>query len=465
MAENLKSQEVKRSVLMDTAQVLFTQKKYDKAMGYFDEFVNRYPDDEMVPEALYQSGLCYYRLEYYKEAMARWNRLVKEHPQHALAPEALYQVGKTYFGLGNYDEAAAQLQLLIDKYPQFKDAKDARIQIAQSYYNQSRFDLAATKLQEFLNNYPKDPKSKDVLELLQMAHYRQGKQKGDLMALTEKFPNSKLTADIYWQMGADAFNDKQYKQALQYFQKLVGEFPEAQQVGQAYYYMAESFFNLQEYPAAVTAYKIYVLNFPKSPNRVQALFRLGVSHFQSQNYNEAVIAFNDALEAEPNGGLARDAMVNIPLCYKKMGQSAQALAAYERILQRYPDDTGRDKIYLQMGELSEDTKEYENALKYYQKIPDNAPEVFDSLVAQGRVYRLLKLPNKELAAYEKLRSVGPANNDVRITGMVTLAELYQDMGKIDESISVYEDIAKNATNPEWKQAAVERAKTLRAEAK
>jgi tetratricopeptide (TPR) repeat protein len=37
MAENLKSQEVKRSVLMDTAQVLFTQKKYDKAMGYFDE--------------------------------------------------------------------------------------------------------------------------------------------------------------------------------------------------------------------------------------------------------------------------------------------------------------------------------------------------------------------------------------------------------------------------------------------
>lgn len=465
MAESLKSQEVKRSVLMETAQVLFTQKKYDKAMGYFDEFANRYPDDPKVPEALYQAGVSYYRLEYYTEAMNRWGKVVKGHPQHTLAPEALYQIGKTLFGLGNYNEAATQLQLLIDKYPQFSEAKAARVQIAQSYYNMGRFDLAATRLQEFLNNYPKDPKAKDVLELLQMAHYRQGKQKGDLMALTEKFPNSKLTADIYWQLGADAFNEKQYKQALQYFQKLVGEFPEAQQVGQAYFYMAECHFNLQEYPKAVTAYKNYVLNFPKAPNRIQALFRLGVSHFQAQNFGEAVIAFNDALEADPNGPLSRDAMVNIPLCYKKMGQSAQALSAYERILTRFPDDPQKNKIRYQMGELNEEMKEYEAALKHYQQIPPNSEEIFDSLVAQGRVYRLLKMPNQELVVYEKLRGMGPVGNDVRITGMVTLAELYQEMGKIDDSIAVYEDIAKNSTNPDWKQAAVERARILRAEAK
>jgi tetratricopeptide (TPR) repeat protein len=357
------------------------------------------------------------------------------------------------------------LQLLIDKYPEYKEAKAARVQIAQSYYNQGRFDLAADRLQEFLNNYPKDPKAKDVLELLQMAHYRQGKQKGDLMALTEKFPNSKLTADIYWQLGADAFNEKQYKQALQYFQKLVGEFPEAQQVAQAYFYMAECHFNLQEFPKAVTAYKNYVLNFPKAPNRVQALFRLGVSHFQAANYTEAVIAFNDALEAEPNGGLSRDALVNIPLCYKKLGQSTEALNAYDRLLTRFPDDPQKNKIRFQMGELNEELKEYEVALKHYQQIPENAEEIFDSLVAQGRVYRLLKLPNKELAVYEKLRGMGPVGNDIRITGMVTLAEIYQELGKVDESISVYEDIARNAKNPEWKQAAVDRARILRAETK
>jgi TolA-binding protein len=62
MAETLKSKEVKRSVLMDTAQVLFSQKKYDKAMGYFDEFVNRYPDDALVPQALFQAGVSFYRL-------------------------------------------------------------------------------------------------------------------------------------------------------------------------------------------------------------------------------------------------------------------------------------------------------------------------------------------------------------------------------------------------------------------
>lgn len=462
-AVDLENKAVKRSVLMDTAQVLFTQKKYEKAMGYFDEFVSRYPDDPLVPQALFQAGLSYYRLEYYSEAIKRWQRIVDNHKNSELAPQALFHVAKTHFGLGEYDQASQTFQLLIEKFPTYAKAKEARIMIAQSYYNQGRFDLASKKLEEFINNYPKDPKLKDVMELLQMAHYREGKEKGDLVALTEKYPKSKLNADIYWQSGAEAFNNSQYKQALQFFQKLVGEFPGALQVEQAYYFMAESFFNLKEFDKAVTAYKNFVLNFPKAPNRTQAMFRLGVSHFQTENYGEAVIAFNDTLEADPNGGLAKDAMINIPLCYKKMGQSNQALGAYERILLRYPDIEQRNNILIQMGGLNEEKKDFETALKKYQMIPAEVPEAFDSLVAQGRVYRLLKMPNQEREIYEKLRAMGPKNNEIRLTGMVTLAEIYQETGKIEDSISVYEDIASNAANQEWRQAALERAKILRSE--
>ncbi|MCG3205860.1 MAG: Outer membrane protein assembly factor BamD [Elusimicrobia bacterium] len=465
MAETTKSGEVKRSVLMDTAQVLFTQKKYEKAMGYFDEFINRYPDDPMVPDALFQGGVSFYRLEYYTEAIARWEKLANNYPTHALAPKALYEIAKTQFGLGKYDEAAKQFQLLIDKYPQSENVKDARIQIAQCYYNQGQFDLATKRLEEFLNNYPKDPKSKDVLELLQMAHYRDAKGKGDMGLLTDKFPKSKLTADIYWQSGADAFNNKQYKQALEFFRKLVGDFPDAQQVGQAYYYMAESHFTLEEYPNAVTAYKNFILNFPDHPNRIQALFRLGVSHFQTQNYREAVIAFNDTLEADPNGSLARDALINIPLCYKKLGQPAQALGSHERFLERYPNDPQQNKIFLEMGALNEEIKKYETAVNNYKSIPDSAEEAFDAFVSLGRVYRLMKLPHEEIKVYEKLRSKTPKSNEVRLAGLVNLGELYQEMGKLEESISVYEDIASNSSNPDWKQAALDRAKALRSEIK
>ncbi|MCB4756859.1 MAG: tetratricopeptide repeat protein [Elusimicrobia bacterium] len=465
MAESSKSKDVERSVLMDNAQVLFTQKKYDKAMGYFDEYANRYPDDSLVPQALFQSAVCHYRLEYYTEAIKRWDRVARVYPTHELAPKALFEIGKTLFGLGSYAEAADRFQFLLEKYPGFDQAKEARIHIAQAYYNQGRYDLATTKLQEFINNYPKDPKSKDVLELLQMAQYRQGKGKVALAELTEKYPKSKLTADIYWQLGAEAFNEKQYKQSLEYFQKLVGEFPEAEQVSQAYYYMAEAHFNLEEYPKAVTAYKNYILNFPKSPNRVQTLFRLGVSHFQSKNFNEAVIAFNDALEAEPTGGLARDAMMNIAVCYKKLDQPNQAMGAYENFLIRFPADPQRNKVLLQMGELNMDLKEYEAAVKNLSKIPDDAAESFEAYVALGKVYRLLKLPTKELDAFEKLRAKSPKDNETRLSGLVTLAEIYQENGKIDSAIAVYEDIAKNSTNPEWKQAALDRAKTLREETK
>ncbi|MFN0118216.1 MAG: tetratricopeptide repeat protein [Elusimicrobiota bacterium] len=464
MAESLKSKEVKRSVLMDTAQVLFSQKKYEKAMGYFDEFVNRYPDDSLVPEALFQGGMSFYRLEYYTEALNRWKRVVNEFSTNELAPKALFEIAKTEFGLGHYDESAKQFQLLIDKYPAFKNNKEARIQIAQCYYNQGNFDLATKKLQEFLNNYPKDPKSKDVLELLQMAHFREGKNKGDMGLLTEKYPQSKLTADIYWQMGGDAYNNKDYKQALDYFRKLVGEFPEAQYTQQAYYYMAESYFNLENYPSAVTAYRNYLLNFPDSPSRVESLFRMGVSHFQTQNYSEAVVAFNDALEANPTGPLSRDALVNIPLCYKKLGQYSQTISSYERFLQSFPKDPQRNKVLVDMGDQAMELKEYEQALKYYKMVSEGTEESYSSYLAQGRAYRLMKQPNQEISVYELLRTKAPASNEIRLTGLVTLAELYQEMGKVDKSIAVYDDISKNANNPDWKQAAIDRAKALRSEA-
>jgi len=464
-ATEIKSKEVEKGVLLDTAQVLFSQKKYEKAMGYFDEFTNRYPDDPIVPQALFQAGMCYYRLEYYTEAIKRWNRIASGYANNEMAPTALFQIAKTSFGLADYENSANQFQLLLEKYPQYENAKEARIMIAQSYYNEGRFDLAATKLQEFLNNYPKDPKAKDVMELLQMAHYRQGKMQGDLMALTKKFPNSKLNADIYWQLGADAYNQKQYKQALLYFQKLVGEFPSAKQVEDAYYYMAESHFNLEEFPKAVTAYKNFVLNFPKSPNRTQSLFRLGVSHFQTGAFNEAIIAFNDLVEAEPDGSLTRDALMNIALSYKKMKQTNEALGAYEKFLNHYPTDPGLSKVYIQMGQLSEEAKEYEKALKYYDMIPDSAVESFDALSAKAQIYRLLKYPSREQQAYEKIRGKEPKNNEVRLTSLVTLAEIYQEAGKIDDSIAVYEDIAKNAQNQEWRQAAIDRAKALRSEVK
>jgi tetratricopeptide (TPR) repeat protein len=148
-----------------------------------------------------------------------------------------------------------------------------------------------------------------------------------------------------------------------------------------------------------------------------------------------------------------------------MGQNSQALAAHERFLQRFPQDPDRNKVLIQMGEINEELKDYEAAMKNYKSVPDNVEESFGSLLAQARLSKIMKQPNQELALYEKLRSKGPRNNEIRLTGMVTLAELYQELGKVEDSIAVYDDIAANSTNPEWKQAAVDRAKTLKAEAK
>ncbi len=92
---------------------------YNQAIGKLDQFINRYPDSDSIPEALFFLGQSYYRMKDYQKAMTTYKKIDSNFSLYPKAAEALYKVGKCLEALGNKDFAARVFKKVAAKYPSF----------------------------------------------------------------------------------------------------------------------------------------------------------------------------------------------------------------------------------------------------------------------------------------------------------------------------------------------------------
>jgi len=452
--------EMKKTAALDSADVFFNKRDYERAASFYDDFSRRYPDDSRTERALYQGGLALYRLEFFSEAIAHWSQLFTRFPNSSRVPDALFQVARTNFGLGQYKEALSFFQRLVENHPTSPLVKESMIQMGQCYYNAGDIPRAIDQYGLFLQKYPNDEKIKEVEDLLQMAFYKQGKSGADMSAMMEKFPQSQFTADIYWELGAEAYNRKEYDKALDYFQRLILHFPEGHQTPQAFYYKADCYFLKGDFKSAVNTFKNFIINYPQDPLVQDSRFKLAVSYFSLKDYGESAVAFNNFQEAHPSDPKARDSALNVALCHVKGERPFQAIEAYQTFIQRYSNDEKVWFAHLQIGQLYEDVEDFIKAAEAYKKIPDTQPEVFEALFNLGHCYEKMNVPTERKNAYENLRRLTPKDNRFRLAGLALLGELYEEEEAIPQAIEVYTDILSFSTQPDWQAVAKRKVKEL-----
>ncbi|MCD6594944.1 tetratricopeptide repeat protein [bacterium] len=106
------------------------------------------------------------------------------------------------------------------------------------------------------------------------------------------------------------------------------------------------------------------------------------------NLAEAEKLFKQALEIKPDFG---NAMVGLGQVYSKMGKEDQAIEMFSKGLHNEP--LLPDLAYGNLGAIYENRGESENALKYYKKAAETAPEPTGALVNIGRLYIEMNRPD------------------------------------------------------------------------
>lgn len=98
---------------------------------WLEEFLQRYPQNELAPNARYWVGESWYGEKSYESAILQFQEVVQKHPDHPKAASALLKQGMAFQALGDRKNARVVWQKLIERFPAAEEAKRARERLAE----------------------------------------------------------------------------------------------------------------------------------------------------------------------------------------------------------------------------------------------------------------------------------------------------------------------------------------------
>ncbi|WP_221798336.1 tol-pal system protein YbgF [Oceanobacter mangrovi] len=112
------------------AMQLVRDKKFEQANQAFDQFVQQYPDSELVANAYYWNGEILLVRGQFDSALTNFKTVVDQYPQHGKAADASYKYGVTLHRSGKDEESRQWLQKVIEQY---KDSAPGTVRLAEAY--------------------------------------------------------------------------------------------------------------------------------------------------------------------------------------------------------------------------------------------------------------------------------------------------------------------------------------------
>lgn len=463
-ATELGNEAVGADAKLQLGKILFNGKNFDGGLAQFDIFIRESTSTVRVAEALYNSGLALYNQQYYTEAVARWKQVIDGHRFSPFRSLSYLKTGQTQFGLGRYDQAIAAYQSLAANYPNTPEAQEAQFQIIQSYFNKGDVRGAYQQFSAFSNAYPADPRIKPMAETLLAAYQNQGSNtlhSPEISDLLRKAPGSQTASQILWERGAGLFNKKDYASAQKYFQRIMLSYPNEEFAAQAYFYNAECYFFLNNMDAAASAYKAFYINYPNDKMVPQAMFQVGVGFFNKKDYEKSAGAFDEFLKRYPQHSLAKDAALNVALCYKKAFRLDEAIRSYRNYLMLFPDDPKTTFVRLQIGNLHASKGNFAEAIRDFESVSVGTAERAEAQYHIGEAYQNLHKEAEAQAAFRRLLSIGPRDNEFRMAGLMELAKMIESKGSTEGLATVYAEIASSSKNPDIALMAQQKLKELK----
>jgi tol-pal system protein YbgF len=98
------------------AYALISAKKHADARVAFQKFLKKYPNDALVPNAMYWLGQLYVIESNDDSAQAIYTKLIEQYPDNRKAPDAMYKLAQIYYEKGNKAKSKSLLQSLIKQY-------------------------------------------------------------------------------------------------------------------------------------------------------------------------------------------------------------------------------------------------------------------------------------------------------------------------------------------------------------
>ncbi|MBI5630209.1 MAG: tetratricopeptide repeat protein [Elusimicrobia bacterium] len=362
------------------------------------------------PETLRVSPLAHYKLAWtqaqvgdFAQAAQTCRNFLSLYPNNALAKNVYLILGNALVGLGRHGEAADAFQRIIDIAPSSEIAEQALFLILQNQFSGKNYNSILTSYQYIFRHMPPSRSKWRTLSYLYAAEaYLALNQVEEAKVIYEMilkvYPDD--PAAIYAQDGlAWCYSyEGEDQKALEERQKLKEMLSAASSTftfsGVNELGIADSLFNQKNYEDSFQLYEKYAQEHPDSAQAPVALYRAGQSLYNARFYTQALEAWKKLMSRYPQAKEAEAAAFQSADTLFRAQKYGESMAAYRAILKNFPSDSRLAMARLRLAQAAYNAKDDAAAVKEVQELVGQfpgSPEASDGLeILESALDRLRK---------------------------------------------------------------------------
>ncbi|MBU1001382.1 MAG: tol-pal system protein YbgF [Proteobacteria bacterium] len=120
------------STLYKSARAAFEARDYRQGIALWDEFASSFPNHQLVPNALFWQGECYFQIKEYARAVLKYQVVIDKHQKSPKYPTSLLKQGISFMRLGRVKAGKLLLSDVAKKFPTTAEGKRAESILKQT---------------------------------------------------------------------------------------------------------------------------------------------------------------------------------------------------------------------------------------------------------------------------------------------------------------------------------------------
>lgn len=472
----LASEDVKRKAEISrlVGEALYNKGEFAEAAPFLEEFMqSNLPKDK---DDYYVLGYTYYKSGNYDKAAEQLSKI--SYNEDLVGQNALYHLGEAYLRADKKSYARNAYRSASKMHFDEHIREDALFKYAQLSYELSYdpYEGAIAAFKEYIQEFPGTERTQEAFDYLVNIYLTSRNYDAALSSIEEyQNPDIRLREAyqrIAFNKGVSLYQERQYRNAITYFDKALKYTQSKTITSEAQYWKAESLYYLGDYTEAAKAYEtfIYSSGAVLTPYFNLANYNIGYTYFQQDKFNEALTWFRrfTSFKKEEDEVKLADANLRIGDAYFMMSryddaeiyyaeavksgksdpdyalyQSAMTaglkhrlddkLTALTALVQKYPRSRYLDAAYYEIGRTYIARGEGDKALENLNKVVKDFPGssyVRRALVSIGQTHYNAERNDQALETFMQIIKAYPTYEDSR-EALIGIQNIYTERGEIN----------------------------------
>lgn len=416
------NQQDTESINLIIANAAYELGKYELSRDYYGRMYAVNP----TLENLYRIIIMDNKIEDLQDMQIRFNEYKNKFAQTGDKQKNIYlAMGELYYKKGKYEEAVNIYKEYLESNQDF-DVTNNLITtlLAQQKYDEMMGYLS--QLDDSLDNmYLKG------VALIGMGKYNEA---SEYLNKVETDPNvtPELVEKVKINKLRNSFLKDDYSEAIKYGNEYILTYPQGQNLSEALDKTAISYFRIDDFE---NSRKIYerMKSIPESAEYAQ--FQIADNYYAQKNYEKALENYSLVAKNFPNGKYTENANYWYLNSLVNLGKIDQFEIEKKAFLNRYPNSTMKENIFILSGQIYEKSGNNEKLLENYKTLYSNAktPSLKDEAAA-----KIIEFQLNENNFNEAMKNIDTIH-DTEIKSYYT-AMILEKQGKNADSIKEYEKL-------------------------